>query len=151
MLHETAGRDRVEESEFHHAAILYCLENLHSFCYCSLCGLFVYSATIPLFGICIHCDIEVLKELICILLIFPLCNLYSRFSILYSVFSHLQMYNYSPTSFTGVLATNDDRQLDITLRNNNQYSIPNPRIEQFKKSSLYSLPKEWNELNDIKL
>jgi hypothetical protein len=66
-------------------------------------------------------------------------------------FMHAVTYNYSPTSFTGVWATNDDRQLDITLRNNNQYSIPNPQIEQFKKSPLYSLPKEWNELNDIKL
>ncbi len=64
---------------------------------------------------------------------------------------HAVTYNYSPTSFTGVWATNEDRQLDITLCNNNQYSIPNPRIEQFKKSPLYFLPKEWNELNDIKL
>ncbi len=57
--------------------------------------------------------------------------------------------NYSPTSFTGVWAINDDRHLYITLRKNNQYSSPNPRIEQFKKSPPYSLPKEWNELNDI--
>jgi hypothetical protein len=29
--------------------------------------------------------------------------------------------------------------------------FPNPHIEQFKKSPLYSFAKWWNDLNDIKL
>jgi hypothetical protein len=61
-------------------------------------------------------------------------------------FMHAVTYNYSPTSFTGVWATNDDRLLDITLRNNHQYSIPNPRIEQFTKSPLYSLQRNGMSL-----
>ncbi len=61
-------------------------------------------------------------------------------------FMHAVTDNYSPTSFTGAWATNDDRQLDITLRNNNQYTIPNPRIEPFKKSPLYSLQRNGMSL-----
>jgi hypothetical protein len=30
-------------------------------------------------------------------------------------------------------------------------TIPSPRIELFKKSPIYSLPKLWNDLDDLKL
>ncbi len=56
-------------------------------------------------------------------------------------FMHAVTYNYSATSFTGVWTINDDKQLDIILRNNNQYTIPNPCIEQLKKSSPLLPPK----------
>ncbi len=35
---------------------------------------------------------------------------------------------------------------NLNLRNNFSYSIPFPRIELFKKSPIYMLPKTWNDL-----
>jgi hypothetical protein len=40
---------------------------------------------------------------------------------------------------------------DHNLRNFDQYTLPPPRIELFKKSPLYSLPLTWNNLGTIKL
>jgi hypothetical protein len=37
---------------------------------------------------------------------------------------------------------------EITLRNSQLYTLPNPRIELLKKSPLHSLPKTWNDLNE---
>ncbi len=36
------------------------------------------------------------------------------------------------------------------LRNDNDYMLPNPRIEFFKKIPLYSLPSAWNDAGDIR-
>jgi hypothetical protein len=34
------------------------------------------------------------------------------------------------------------------LRNADNFMLPNPRTELFKKSPLYSLPLEWNNLDE---
>ena len=66
------------------------------------------------------------------------------------LFMHSYVYNYCPSSFHNTWNLNDDRHLDHNLRNANEFTIPNPRIDLFKKSPLYSLPKLWNELDAIK-
>ncbi len=38
------------------------------------------------------------------------------------------------------------RNTEHTLRNLDNFTIPFPRTEQFKKSPLYFLPKHWNDL-----
>ena len=37
------------------------------------------------------------------------------------------------------------------LRNENEFRLPNPRIEQFKKFPLYALPYEWNHAGVLTL
>jgi len=44
------------------------------------------------------------------------------------------------------LAKNNERALDRNLRNADEYSLPLPRTEMFKKSTYYAIPNAWNEL-----
>jgi hypothetical protein len=62
---------------------------------------------------------------------------------------HAIRYNYAPRSFDGVWELNNTRQQQHDLRNGNDYILPHPRIEFFKKIPLYSLPLEWNNLGDL--
>ncbi len=41
-------------------------------------------------------------------------------------------------------------QGDRPLRNADNFTLPNPHTELFKKLPLYSLPLEWNNLDDAK-
>ncbi len=64
------------------------------------------------------------------------------------LFMHSIEYDYAPSSFHGIWTKNSVNQGDRPLRNAETYSLLNPRTELFKKSSLYSLPCEWNNLDD---
>jgi hypothetical protein len=64
------------------------------------------------------------------------------------LFMHSIEYNYAPPSFLGIWTKNYVNQGDRLLRNADNYSLPNPRTELFKKSPLYSLPFEWNNLDE---
>jgi hypothetical protein len=57
-------------------------------------------------------------------------------------------YNYAPSSFTGIWNKNIVIQGDRPSRNADNYTLPNPRTELFKKSPLYTLPLEWNNLDE---
>ncbi len=61
---------------------------------------------------------------------------------------HSIEYNYAPSSFTGIWNKNIVIQGDNPLRNADNYTLPNPRTELFKKSPLYTLPLEWNNLDE---
>ncbi len=61
---------------------------------------------------------------------------------------HSIEYNYAPSSFTGIWNKNIAIQGDRPLRNADNYTFPNPRTELFKKSPLYTLPLEWNNLDE---
>jgi hypothetical protein len=61
---------------------------------------------------------------------------------------HSIEYNYAPSSFTGIWNKNIVIIGDIPLRNANNYTLPNPRTELFKKSPLYALPLQWNILDE---
>ena len=62
------------------------------------------------------------------------------------MFMHSIEYNYSPSSFENIWLKNNHRDLDRALRNANEYILPQPRTETFKKSTLYALPNAWNSL-----
>lgn len=66
-------------------------------------------------------------------------------------FMHAVHYNYAPSSFQHVWQLNTNRHGDRQLRNDDLYTLPPPRIEQFKRLPLYSLPMEWNKAGDITL
>jgi hypothetical protein len=61
---------------------------------------------------------------------------------------HSVEHNYAPNSFNGVWTKNIVNQGDRPLRNADNFMLPNPRTELFKKSPLYSLPLEWNNLDE---
>jgi hypothetical protein len=61
---------------------------------------------------------------------------------------HSVEHNYSPNSFNGVWTKNLVNQGDRPLRNADNFMLPNPRTELFKKSPLYSLPVKWSNLDE---
>jgi hypothetical protein len=64
------------------------------------------------------------------------------------LFMHSVEHNYAPNSFNGVWTKNLVNQGNRPLRNADNFMLPNPRTELFKKSPLYSLPLEWNNLDE---
>jgi hypothetical protein len=64
------------------------------------------------------------------------------------LFMHSIEYDYAPPSFRGIWHKNYINQGDRLLRNADNYALPNPRTELFKKSPLYALPLEWNNLDE---
>jgi len=60
------------------------------------------------------------------------------------------MNNNAPASFAGIWAKNYINQGNRPLRNADKFMLPNPHTELFKKSPLYCLPMEWNNLNDAR-
>ena len=61
------------------------------------------------------------------------------------LFMHSVYYDYAPTSFQQTWTKNNARDNAPNLRNDNDFRLPNPRIEYFKKIPLYALPYEWNQ------
>jgi hypothetical protein len=51
-----------------------------------------------------------------------------------------------PVSFRNIWQKNREREPAINLRNADDYFIPMPRTETFKKSTYYALPSAWNDL-----
>jgi hypothetical protein len=67
------------------------------------------------------------------------------------MFMHAIAYKYNIESFNNTWHTNQHRNLDMELRNVNEFTLPLARRELFKKFPIYSLPWEWNQLGDTKL
>ncbi len=65
-------------------------------------------------------------------------------------FMHSIEYNYAPKAFMNTWFKNNDRNTGHALRNDNEFVLPHPRIELFKKIPLYSLPAAWNAAGNIK-
>ena len=65
------------------------------------------------------------------------------------LFMHAIFNSYAPSSFDNTWSTLNQLQPNLNLRNANDFILPNPRTEQFKKSPLYSLPLAWNTAGDI--
>ena len=59
---------------------------------------------------------------------------------------HSIYFNYNHSSFANVWTLNNQREVDHTLRNQNQFFLQFPRTDNFKKSPLYSFAKLWNDL-----
>ena len=65
-------------------------------------------------------------------------------------FMHSVKFNYAPPSFKNTWTLNEEREQAYELRNNSDFQLPAPRIEFFKKQPIYSLPFEWNQLDDVR-
>jgi hypothetical protein len=74
---------------------------------------------------------------------FPSLITYTQLKLMHSI-----VYSYCPPSLRNIFRTNNQREVNHDLRNANLFTIPHPRIELFKKSLLYSIPTEWNALNE---
>jgi hypothetical protein len=66
------------------------------------------------------------------------------------MFMHTVAFNYSLESFSGVWPRNNQRNLDMNLRNATDFVLPPVQRESFRKCPLYSLPHAWNQSGDIK-
>ena len=63
-------------------------------------------------------------------------------------FMHSIKFNYAPESFANVWLLNANREHEYQLRNNNEFVLPAPRIDFFRKQPIYTLSSEWNKLED---
>jgi hypothetical protein len=66
------------------------------------------------------------------------------------LFMHSINYNYAPKSFANVWRKNNEREANLTLRNDDDFVLPNPRIEFYKKMPIYSLPQLWNNSGNLR-
>jgi hypothetical protein len=65
------------------------------------------------------------------------------------LFFHSIEFNYAPRSFVGIWTKNTEREFDYNpLRNFDQYTIAEIKIELFRHIPLVSLPTAWNNLNE---
>jgi hypothetical protein len=67
------------------------------------------------------------------------------------MFMHSVHHNYCPPTFNNTWQFILEQNKERNLRNQNNYSLTFPRIEQLKKSPLCSLSFLWSILDDIKL
>ena len=61
-------------------------------------------------------------------------------------FMHSIEHKHAPSSFETTWVKNCDRDPELNLRNANDFYLPQPRTETFKKSTYYSMPTAWNSL-----
>ena len=64
---------------------------------------------------------------------------------------HSIVYEYAHESFAGIWTRNINRLTEHNLRNNDDFTLPAPHYENFKRYPLYSFPFAWNNLGDVKL
>ncbi len=57
------------------------------------------------------------------------------------LFMHVIQNEYAPPSFDNIWT--NERNINAVLRNNNQYTLPYPRVDFFKRIPLYACPNEW--------
>ena len=65
-----------------------------------------------------------------------------------SLFMHSIHYKYQHASFNNIFIQNQHRNTDHTLRNLENFYLPLPKTEAFKRTTCYLLPKTWNDLPD---
>ena len=63
---------------------------------------------------------------------------------------HSIAFKYSPKSFDNIWIKNSERIIDLNLRNEDNFYVPAPKIDLFKKMPIYSLPLEWNNCGILK-
>jgi len=93
------------------------------------------NSTYPTSELFLHSGILPLKDLIS----------YNKALFMHSVF-----YNYCPPTFSDTFLTTPPAH-DHNLRNLNNFVIPRPRIDWFKKMPPYDYPTTWNGLEEAKL
>jgi hypothetical protein len=63
---------------------------------------------------------------------------------------HAITYNYAPRTFDNTWIRNNERSTGHTLRNNDDYLLPHPRVEFFKKIPIYSLAAALNAASVVR-
>ena len=86
------------------------------------------------------------NELFIQLRILPLEQIIMKSQLL---FMHSIYYQYAPISFENIWLTHTQHNPNYNLRNANDFILPNPRIELFKKIPIYSLPNAWNQAGNL--
>jgi hypothetical protein len=66
------------------------------------------------------------------------------------MFMHSIEYNYAPSTFANTWLKNSERNIGHVIQKENEYDLPIPRIDFFKKTPLFSLPAAWNTAGVIK-
>jgi hypothetical protein len=62
-------------------------------------------------------------------------------------FMHSIEHNLAFSSFSNTWQKNNARENHLNLSNANEFYLPQPRTETFKKSTFYALPATWNSLS----
>lgn len=65
-------------------------------------------------------------------------------------FMHAIYYDYAIKSFKDVFPKNNTREIDYELRNANDFTVPQARIEMYKRFPPFSFPNAWNQIGDLK-
>jgi hypothetical protein len=60
---------------------------------------------------------------------------------------HSIEHNLAHASFANTWVKNATREPNLNLRNANDFHLPQPRTEAYKKSPYYALPFAWNALS----
>ena len=63
---------------------------------------------------------------------------------------HSIVFNYHHPSFANVWKKNETRERGYLLRNSDEFEMPPVNIELFRRMPLYTLPKLWNSLGDLR-
>ncbi len=63
---------------------------------------------------------------------------------------HSITYNYCHSSFNNTWTRNHQHERGHELRNREEYQLPRINYEFTRRMPLYTLPKEWNQLGDIR-
>ena len=65
-------------------------------------------------------------------------------------FMHVVENMYAPKSFQQVWIKNEQRNINYPLRNNDQLFIPTVNFDSLKNIPLFSVPAEWNSIEDLR-
>lgn len=68
-----------------------------------------------------------------------------------ALFMHSVYYGYCPNSFSNNFQKRINLEFDHEMRNYNNFLVPHPRTEWFKKMPPYSFATLWNGLEERKL
>jgi hypothetical protein len=66
------------------------------------------------------------------------------------LFMHSVYNNYCNETLSNIWTKNEHRRTEHNLRNVNDFLLPQPRIELFRKFPAYSFASTWNSLGDLK-
>ncbi len=63
---------------------------------------------------------------------------------------HAIVFNYNHISFNNVWIKNENRERGHLLRNSEEFQLPPVNLEFMRRMPYYTLPKEWNNLGDVR-
>jgi hypothetical protein len=76
---------------------------------------------------------------------FPKLVTYTQMKLMHSI-----VYNHCPPSLRNIFSRNEQREISQNLRNDEEYTVPHPRIELFKKCLLINRTQVPAQQNNIR-